>query len=99
MYLSPSNPVPRALPPPEGGVSNPTPRELPPPKGGVLDSTKSAGSGSTTLYIGGGRRHIGNGVVAGQRTTSGVIVGWRTRSSFSRRILIRLDAKSEIGKP
>ena len=78
MYLSPSNPASRALPPPEGGVSNPTPRELPPPKGGVLDSTKSAGSGSTTLYIGGGRQHTGNGVVASQRTTSGVILGWRT---------------------
>nr|POE70720.1 hypothetical protein CFP56_44981 [Quercus suber] len=75
VYLSPSNPAPRALPPPEGGVSNPTPQVLPPPKGGVLDSTKSASGGSTTLYIGGGRRHTSNGVIAGQCINSGVVTG------------------------
>ena len=52
-----------------------TPRELPPPKGSISDSTELAGNESTTLYISGGRQHTGNGVVAGQRTTSAIVAG------------------------
>ena len=55
-----------------------TPQELPPPKGSISNSTESVGGESTTLYIGGGRQHTGNDVVAGQHITSAVAAGWHT---------------------